>query len=337
MKFSYPQLIFLFGLLGNAGCNSAATNPIATPPSTSAEASTSTSNMESLLSSIEKLVVKKNDKGEVVELDCRECSPNWLEQIDALKGNLNSLRSIRVSDNASTSAISQFPSLRNVYLYSQGITDEGVAKLAGLKELRVVNLIQTAVTDDGAKFLNSVPNLKEFGCFGTSLTQVALMHIVNPKGVTKLNLRASAITDEGLVAALPSFPNLESLELSENDAITDKCVAAIVALPKIVDVNFWLTKVSDAGVAQLEDKQLKRLNLDNIPEITNKSIESAVKIKSLEFLHLGKTSVNDEGIHLLATMPNLTELHLTQSKATAEGVEKLRVAMPNTKIVYGSE
>lgn len=292
-----------------------------------------TNNSEAILSKIPGVLVKKDGKGQVIELDCKECEPAWIVQAEALARELPTVRSIRLKDDAAVAKIALFPAARNVYLYGPKITDAGASHLKDFPELRIVQLNQCSVTDDGCAFLKELKSLKEFSCNGTPISSKGLKLIAAPDQITKLNLRGSAITDEGLVEILPSFTGLTSLELSET-GITDLSIPAIAHAPQLVDVNFWLTKVTDAGVAQLVDKPLKRLNLDNIPTITNASIDSAAKIKTLEFLHLGKTGITDEGLEPLKTLPNLSELHISHTAVSAAAADKLKAELPKVKIVY---
>jgi hypothetical protein len=325
-------VLLLWLLSAVTGCRNES-SPVSTASPSAAAPKASAENAESILLKIANVNVKKDASGQIIELDCKDCGIDWIDHAEALAKELKSVRSIRVQDDAAVEKIALFPSVRNVYLYRPRITDAGVAHLKNLPELRLVHLNQCSVSDAGCAFLKQLKKLKEFGCYGTPIGQAGLSFIAKPDQITKLNLRGSAITDEELIAVLQKFILLTSLELSET-GITDKSVPAIARLPDLVDVNFWLTKITDSGVAQLVDKPLKRLNLDNIPTITNASIESAAKIKTLEFLHLGKTGITDAGLEPLKSLPNLTELHISHTAVTPAAAAELKAAMPKVKIVY---
>ena len=54
-----------------------------------------------------------------------------------------------------------FERLRELYLANTGITDKGLAALAGLDGLRTLNLANTKVTADACdKFVDAMPNLR---------------------------------------------------------------------------------------------------------------------------------------------------------------------------------
>jgi hypothetical protein len=52
----------------------------------------------------------------------------------------------------------------------------------------------------------------------------------------------------------------------------------------------------------------------------------------LAFLILDDTEVTDEGLEQLQALPRLTWLKLTKTLVTADGVAKLKLALPSLKI-----
>ena len=66
-------------------------------------------------------------------------------------------------------------------------------------------------------------------------------------------------------------------------------------------------------------------------------IKQSKKIKNLQFLrylNLSGTKVTDGAIKDLAQMKDLEELYLWNSEISEKGVESLRSALPNTKVVF---
>ena len=57
-------------------------------------------------------------------------------------------------------------------------------------------------------------------------------------------------------------------------------------------------------------------------------------MKKLEFLHLGRTAVTDASLATLEQLTTLKTLHISRTKITEEGAEKLKKALPNCEIVY---
>jgi hypothetical protein len=55
-------------------------------------------------------------------------------------------------------------------------------------------------------------------------------------------------------------------------------------------------------------------------------------MKSLEFLHLGKTAITDEGVAVLGELPNLKTLILENTKVSDAAIEQLKLKLPKTDI-----
>jgi Ran GTPase-activating protein (RanGAP) involved in mRNA processing and transport len=162
----------------------------------------------------------------------------------------------------------------------------------------------------------------------------ALAALAGASGMQKMKLRDSSITSKGLVEHLKHFPELTTLDLSETK-VGDEAMVAIGQLKKLEDLNLWHTRITDAGLAHLVDLPLKRLNLDDIYDVTDGSIEHISKMKGLEFLHLGKTGVTDEALQGLVGLNQLRELRLDNTVVSKKAVEQLKAACPNlTKVSY---
>jgi hypothetical protein len=67
--------------------------------------------------------------------------------------------------------IANLPNLRKLELNNTGVTDTGLAHLQGLKTLESLNLYGTSVTDAGLRSLEPLSNLKQVHLFMTSATE----------------------------------------------------------------------------------------------------------------------------------------------------------------------
>ena len=93
---------------------------------------------------------------------------------------------------------------------------------------------------------------------------------------------------------------------------------------------------NDDGLRRLGDfPGLVSLNV-NCPSITNDGLEYIGRKKSLTMLNLVGTSINDDGLKHLAELDNLVVLWLNNTEVSEEGVKKLRAALPNCDIRFGS-
>lgn len=210
------------------------------------------------------------------------------------------------------------------------ISDAGLAHLAGLTKLRILSLSGPRNTEVGMPHLSDMTKLKEFSLFRTRAGNAALATVARARDMTKIKLRDSAITTEGVVEHIGKFPNLIALELSENP-IEDAALEEIGKLRKLEDLNLLRTRITDAGVKFLIGCKLKRLNLDDT-SVGDAAVSYITQIPTLEFLHLGKTAITDEGLEELKSLPQLKDLILTNTGLSPVAVEQLQKALPKTKI-----
>lgn len=222
--------------------------------------------------------------------------------------------------------------LRNLTLSGPRITDAGMWHLAGLTNMVAISFQNCAVTDQSFGALSGMTKLKEFDAFRTRVGGHALSSIAGAKEISKIKMRDSAITTQGIVEQIGKFPNLTALDLSET-SIQDSALAEIGKLNKLEDLNLWRSQVTDSGITFLVELPLKRLNLDDT-SIGDAAIPHIARIRSLEFIHLGKTAITDEGIQGLKELTKLKDLVLTNNGLSAEGVKRLQSQLTKTNIKF---
>lgn len=222
--------------------------------------------------------------------------------------------------------------LRNLSIGSPLINDVGLQHLSPLTNMVAISLKECAISDAKSDALSGMTKLKEFDIFKTRAGDRTLGVVAGATEMSKLKLRDSAITNQGLVEHISKFQNLIALDLGETET-TDQALVVIGKLSKLEDLNLLRTKVTAAGVASLTGLKLKRLNLDDIPSVGDGVVAHIAKIKSLEFLHLGKTAITDAGLQGLAPMTNLKDLILNNTAVTESAIKELQSKLPKVKIV----
>jgi hypothetical protein len=159
-------------------------------------------------------------------------------------------------------------------------------------------------------------------------------------------------TDEQL-ALLASLSDLETLELGNNEGITDRGLihladlqnlstlylyqtgvrgpglAHLERLPKLHSISLSRSELGDAGLKHLGNMlHLKWADLDQT-HITDAGMADLAKAIGLETLSLRRTDVSDEGIRSLESLRNLKSLNLVGTRVTAAGVARLKRALPD--------
>lgn len=142
---------------------------------------------------------------------------------------------------------------------------------------------------------------------------------------------AEPLTDER-IAAMPASADVSSLHLADREA-TDAALDHLGKFPAVDTLNLWGSQVTDAGLEKLRDATgLKTLVLADTA-VTDAGVER-IKTLGLVSLSLAGTAVTDAGIAKLERMKTLRYLNVRGTKATREGAERLRVALPNCEIDF---
>jgi hypothetical protein len=170
-----------------------------------------------------------------VRLADREKGPN-----SALDVTLTSSGDPRLGKNA----------ILSIDLHKTAITDGDLARLDGLKSLRILNLYGTKITDAGLQSLSGLNSLQTLYLNDTGVTDAGLQYLQNLKSLNELGLNQTKVTDEGL-AYLRGLTGLRSLSLS-GTKVTDRGLEQLKGLRSLKRVYLVRTGVTAAGVQELK-------------------------------------------------------------------------------------
>jgi Leucine-rich repeat (LRR) protein len=257
-----------------------------------------------------------------------------------------------------------------VDLRASWVTDSDLASLAKLSNLRRLDLSQTRITDHGLRQLKNAPAIEELDLrYAESITGEGISALKNWKHLKKLDLEGTKITDDTL-QHLSGLSSLEALNIGYA-LVTDAGIEALTGLTNLKELTLGGNKLTDAGLqplrqmpgltyldlggAQREDSGLWSLSLtqpglESIATLTNltrlrltgilvgaRALAILQGLPRMEALDLHNCArVGDDSIVILAGMPALRWVDLTGTQVTAEGVEQLRRAKPECKILLGA-
>lgn len=166
-------------------------------------------------------------------------------------------------------------------------------------------------------------------------------------GPAKIELPQVAAADAGALdkirgtgaLAMPLAQGVNLVDVSfqsAGDKTSDNEIALLAPVAtQVYSLNLAGSKVTDAGLSKLADlKNLRRLHLEKTG-VTDAGLANLKGMTNLEYLNLYGTQVTDAGLSNLEGMKNLKSLYLWQSKVTDAGVDKLKKALPNTRIDNG--
>ena len=239
-------------------------------------------------------------------------------------------------------------------------TDNDVQRLAGLKDLKRLDLSLTYVSDRGIESLQKLTRLEDLNLFAAEfITDAAVSYLRANTALRRLNLRGTDITDTSLqyVAAITG---LRQLDVSYTQ-ISDPGIDHLAALSELEDLNLGGNKISGVSLNVLKLlPKLKRLSFSGIqrrnaglcwaPVITDQELATLSLLTSLEELDLGwrvelgtqdpalkgrpqtgeaecrivgGIHVTDQGLSKLTTLKQMRRLDLSGSRITPSGVKRL--------------
>ena len=194
--------------------------------------------------------------------------------------------------------IQNLTGLRSLFFHGHpsGITDAGLAKLTGMKQLETLFLEGASITDAGIVHLKSLPSLRE------------------------LSLWSTQISDAGLYQ-LSSMDSLVDLAVY-NTKITNKGIRHLSKLPALEVLRYGGAKVDDDSFKHLISyPNLKELEV--VVPITEKGMSYLAKIKTLESFRPRCDSLDDNLMRILSTLPALKRLYLTHTQVNASSLQHL--------------
>ena len=146
------------------------------------------------------------------------------------------LRGRFITNDDSLKSLAGLGEVRSLNLRDTQVTDAGMVHLAKLTQLRRLHLERTPVTDEGIAHLAGLAHLEYLNLYGTSVTDKALEHLTGMKKLEQLYLWQTQVTAEGvakLEKALPKVRVLRGVDL-------DKLVMAKAPEPKMEGVLKWV-------------------------------------------------------------------------------------------------
>jgi len=138
------------------------------------------------------------------------------------------------------------------------ITDDGLACLKHLSEMRILELHKSQITDAGLVHLGRMSELRELDIGWATVSGKGLAHLHGLAQLEKLELYCTPLSDRDL-PILRQFSKLKRLNLSMTK-ITDAGLPVLSTLHHLEDLRLVGTSISDAGIEDLKKiPQLRKL------------------------------------------------------------------------------
>lgn len=188
------------------------------------------------------------------------------------------------------------------YKLNDKVNDEWLERLAGLPDLRSLDIANADVRGPG------------------------LCHVGTLHSLESINLTLTPISDDAL-PALAGLVNLRSLVIASTK-ITGTGMERLGGLKMLENMNCHSTPVNDAGLEQIgKVSSLKRLEIVHT-QFTDAGAHALSGLVNLERLHLGSRHATGAGLSFLRDLTQLRELDIHDGMLTQEGFRHVGMVKP---------
>lgn len=235
--------------------------------------------------------------------------------------------------------------LTEMSLQGQGITDQGLAQLAALKELKTLHISSTAakgetldrfqespleqisirsLTDKGAIKLAGFPTLRHLSCESSPLTIDGLSHLINLDRLYYLNLVGCDQLSDQDISLIADLPILQQLHLQDT-AAGDRTLAALAESRFLKTLSIGGKYLTDVGMKDLcRIVSLQELNLKAHPNIvTDAGMEDFWRLVNLRSLNISAPSVAGSTFSALTELPSLKQVSLQTDSLSPDAFRHL--------------
>lgn len=180
--------------------------------------------------------------------------PRWLRARigDGRMKFFDQVRSITVQpdfDDSDARHLAELQELKDLWLGGSNITNMGMANLRGLCQLRVLEVSDTQISDDGLKWLARNRTLECMIVERTHVSDAVVPVFTRFSNLKVLSLDEADISD-GSVALLKQLKSLERLSL-RGTHVTDDGLRHLRELPMLVELDVHRTPTSETAVDEL--------------------------------------------------------------------------------------
>lgn len=240
--------------------------------------------------------------------------------------------------------VSQLKNIAALDLQYSSVTSQGLRVLSSMGSLRSLKISQAELDGNSLRVLSKFPQLTALSLADCQVDAEGLSHLIASTSLRHLDLSNTRLDDAAL-AMLARLKSLESLRLFSN-AITDKGLSYLIGHPSLRSLHLEFTQVTSDGIkllpkiSKLESlglyvigdndldelvrcTELKRLKCQGFQKVTDKGLQSLVKVEGLQEFSLSYSEITDEGVAALANLRNLSQLRLANCKITNKSLAAL--------------
>jgi hypothetical protein len=211
------------------------------------------------------------------KLQALSISGDWVrDETVSCVHNLRNLTLLTVSraPNVTSAIFAQLDSLTDLQelniIHNSNIGDEGTESLSRLRNLRVLCLRQTSVSDATLAHVSVLKDLEQLELSSTNVSDDGMKHLASLSQLTNLDLTHTRVGDLGL-EYISRLPRVRYLRLGSTNT-TDAGLLALARTTSLEQLYLWPCNISDSGLPPLKSlTNLKELNIG--PDVTKEAAE----------------------------------------------------------------
>lgn len=185
-------------------------------------------------------------------------------------GNLRSVYLNHAAD-AHVVQLAKFPKLERLYLGGKAITNDGLARIAGMTQLKYLSVHAGRADDHGLASLNTLTGLKRLAVFGDRISGSGLERLTALANLEDLEFGVVTLRRPP-IPSLKALRHLKRLVLLQFAPASDADIAQIEEMTRLEELTILPTRITDTGLMRLKNlPQLKRIMLSS-PNVTTAGV-----------------------------------------------------------------
>lgn len=212
------------------------------------------------------------------------------------------------------------------------ITNATLANILPLSSVHSLLLNGTKIADNSIAVINQFTNLRNLYVAGTNVTNQGLSQLSDQLKLQILYVNNNLGLDDEVIKTVIQYPKLMRVSLAET-LVTSRSLEAMTSLNDLIGLQIHLTKIDDKGLEQLQAfPELQELFLGGPLNSEQAILNSLQYLNKLKTLWIFDVPITDTGVNGLATMSDLNEIRLIRTQITDANVNRIKAALPDTKI-----
>ncbi|MDO4859356.1 MAG: hypothetical protein Q4A17_15590 [Thermoguttaceae bacterium] len=154
--------------------------------------------------------------------------------------------------------VSQMKNLKELKIFSEKFTPEGIPFLSQLKKLQIVE-IPVCHNDESLKILCSLPEIQELNLSGDqTFTDEGLTELAKLPDLTVLCLNECPRLTNESISRLAALKRLTDLDISDNPQITNEAISSLARISSLERLDISRCGFTKKGVQKLKTLYIKK-------------------------------------------------------------------------------